>query len=136
MARFYIRETPIGSAILKPADILRELPGIVEADQEAIYVFSLNARNRIIGKDLVSLGGFNGATVDPKVIFRRILQHGATAFLVVHNHPSGIPTPSEQDRSFTAKLMGIAKILDLAFHDHIIVASEGCYSFSRFGLLQ
>ena len=103
---------------------------------ESFYAVFLNSDNRVKGFIKVSEGGVNRTTVDAKVIFSAALKCLATAVVFAHNHPSGNPCPSEQDKELTKKLVAGAKVLDIIPIDHVIVTGNGCYySFRDYGLI-
>jgi DNA repair protein RadC len=102
---------------------------------ESFYVLFLNAGNAVKGYIKVSSGGVNAVIVDLKVIFCAALKCLASAIIVTHNHPSGSPRPSEDDRKLTKKLSEAAKMLDIAFIDHIIVGLGRYHSFRDYGEL-
>lgn len=103
--------------------------------REYFYVVFLNRANRIMGHNLVSMGGVSGTVVDPKMIFAPALSCGASAIIISHNHPSGNTSPSEQDIKLTRKLVECGKFLEISVLDHIIVTSETYYSFADEGTL-
>lgn len=102
---------------------------------ESFYVLFLSAGNGVKGYIKVSSGGTNAVIADPKVIFCAALKCLASAIIVTHNHPSGNPRPSEDDRKLTKKLSEAAKMLDIAFIDHIIVGMGRYHSFRDYGEL-
>lgn len=102
---------------------------------EQFKIVLLNRANRIIGICQISEGGQAGTVVDPKVIFACALKANAAFVILAHNHPSGNTSPSESDRALTKKLVEAGKYLDLPILDHIVVTSEGYYSFADDGLL-
>jgi DNA repair protein RadC len=103
--------------------------------EEEFRVFYLNARNVLIREETVATGIPNEVSVHPRMIMKRALELGATALILVHNHPSGSPDPSEGDLQTTARIVRAARTLDILVHDHIIVASGGWRSFRQTGLL-
>lgn len=100
---------------------------------EQFQVVLLNRANRILGICKISEGGLSGTVVDPKLIFSCALKANASSIILAHNHPSGNLNPSESDRHLTKKLVSAGKYLDLTLVDHIIVTSEGYYSFADDG---
>ncbi len=85
----------------------------------------------MIAVEQISSGGLTSTIVDPRVIFNKALQHKkVTSFVVAHNHPSGDPTPSQQDVKLTERLREGAKILELRMIDHIILGADTYYSFA------
>ncbi len=102
---------------------------------EEIYILLLNRANRVLGVSNVSKGGVGGTVVDHKVIFGTALKAHASAFVIGHNHPSGRLEPSPADINFTKNLKEAGTILDIKLIDHLIITSEGYYSFADEGQL-
>jgi DNA repair protein RadC len=102
---------------------------------EEFMVLCLNRANRVLGWAKVSQGGLSGTVADPKVIFQVAIKSNACSIILAHNHPSGNLTPSEADIHLTRKLKEAGVLLDLPVLDHLIVSSEGFFSFADDGLL-
>jgi DNA repair protein RadC len=102
---------------------------------EEFMVLCLNRANKVLGWAKVSQGGLSGTVADPKLIFQIALKSNACSIILAHNHPSGNLTPSEADIHLTRKLREAGLMLDLPVLDHLIVSSEGFYSFADEGLL-
>ena len=101
-----------------------------EADvTESFYAIFLDSSNGVKGYIKVSSGGVANVLADPRIIFCSALKCLATGIIVSHNHPSGVPRPSNNDRVLTQKLSAGAKLLDIRLVDHIIVGSNRYYSF-------
>lgn len=96
---------------------------------EEFWIILVNRANRLIRKTLISTGGVATTLVDPKVVFRAALDHQAAGIILVHNHPSGNPSPSKNDIALTKKLMEGGKVVDISVLDHIIVAGDTYFSF-------
>ncbi len=96
---------------------------------ESFYILCLDTKNRIVLSKEVHIGFSNQVVTDMKCIFSTILQTGCFSFICVHNHPSGDPKPSPEDRELTRKIYAAAIILDLKFLDHVIITLDSCYSF-------
>jgi len=105
------------------------------APDEEFRVLFLNTRNLLLKDETIARGTPNEVSVHPRMIMKRALELGATALILVHNHPSGSPDPSEGDLQTTARIVRAARTLDILVHDHIIVASGGWRSFRQSGLL-
>lgn len=118
-------------------DIYKYLQSIWDKDTlnytETMLLLLLNRQNKIIGWVKISTGGMAGTVVDPKVVFALALQGCATSIILAHNHPSGNLKPSEADINLTQKMIQAGKLLDIVVLDHIIMTSEGYYSFSDEG---
>lgn len=105
-------------------------PYLMDLDHEQFWVLFLNRANQIMKPEMISAGGVSGTVVDAKLVFKKALEALASNVILVHNHPSGNLTPSEQDVRLTKKLMEAGKILDIPVLDHIIFADDGYFSFS------
>lgn len=110
-------------------------PRLAGLPHEEFWVVYLNTSNRILEQVRISQGGVSGTVVDPRLIVKRALERLASALVLVHNHPSGSATPSEEDRLLTDKLARAAGLFDIRVVDHVIVCASLCYSFRRHGLL-
>ncbi|HMI01139.1 MAG TPA: JAB domain-containing protein [Pedobacter sp.] len=103
--------------------------------QEQFYILLLNRANNVIGISEVSTGGVAGTICDPKIIFGTALKANASSIILAHNHPSGNLKPSTQDIQITRKMAEGGRLLDLFVHDHLIISSNGYYSFGDEGLI-
>jgi len=129
---------------LSGRDLLNE-PGLVkeylrrarsDGTQERTGALFLNARNRLVKDDPdIYRGTLDRAVVEPREILKRALQLSAAGVIVYHNHPSGDPSPSREDREFTRRLASAADVVGLRLLDHIVVGRDGCVSFREAGLL-
>jgi len=134
--KFYIKEKVKSSNQLSsPKAVYNEMKELALADQESLWVIYVNTKNMILGKDMVSLGGIDSASVDMRILFRRILLNNATSFFIVHNHPSNAIEPSNADIKLTESIKKASELLQLRLLDHIIVAEESYFSFNTKGLL-
>ena len=134
--KFYIKEKVKSSNQLSsPEAVYNEMKELALADQESLWVIYVNTKNMILGKDMVSLGGIDSASVDMRILFRRILLNNATSFFIVHNHPSNSIEPSNADKKLTDTIKEASELLQLRLLDHIIVAENKYYSFNSKGLL-
>ena len=111
----------------------RFLPYIDDMRQEHFLVLYLNQSNHALKVECISNGGTTNVIADPKVIFKNALNLNATCIVLGHNHPSGNPRPSADDRQLTKKLIAAGKLLDIAVIDHIIIGNERYYSFRDHG---
>jgi DNA repair protein RadC len=105
------------------------------ADREEFRILFLDKRNHLIADEVQSEGTVDHAPVYPREVVKRALELAASALVLVHNHPSGDPTPSPADIRMTNDLQAIAKPLGIALHDHIIVGRNGHASFRGLQLL-
>ena len=109
------------------ADFL--MPRLRYAVKEQFVVILLNSKNKVIGTEVVSEGSLSNSIVHPREVFTpAILQHAA-AIMVAHNHPSGDPRPSDEDKELTGTLVRSSKVLGIPLVDHIIIGDGNYYSF-------
>ena len=99
--------------------------------QETARVVFLNAKMELAGELYLGSGTLTNTLVDPRRIFIKGYEVGAYAFVLLHNHPSGDPTPSSQDQLLTQKLRSMASVMELPMIDHIIVGDQRFYSFEE-----
>ena len=102
---------------------------------EQFKVVFLNRANRVLGIFEVSSGGVSGTFVDAKLVFVAALKANSSGIIISHNHPSGNLKPSSADEQLTAKLKQGGTYLDIKLLDHLIITSEGFFSFADEGLL-
>lgn len=121
--------------INSPEDIVKELAHIRENKKENFVVLYLDARNKLIYKETVSIGSLNANLVHPREVFEPAVRYLAAQIVLAHNHPSGDPEPSEDDLVITKKLVESGKILGIEIFDHIIVVKDGFFSFKNKNLL-
>ncbi len=94
-------------------------------DREHFCILLLNSRNQITGKETVSIGSLDASIVHPREIFKNCIKKSAAAIILVHNHPSGDPSPSHDDLEVTRRLVDAGKLLGIHVLDHVIVARGG-----------
>jgi DNA repair protein RadC len=115
-------------------DYLRRSRG--DGTQERTGALFLNARNRLLQDDPeIYRGTLDRAVVEPREILKRALLANAAGVILYHNHPSGDPSPSREDRDFTRRLAAAADSVGLRLLDHVVVGREGCVSFRESGLM-
>ncbi|HEX8573205.1 MAG TPA: DNA repair protein RadC [Allosphingosinicella sp.] len=102
---------------------------------ERVRILYLNARNMLIRNEPMSEGSVDEAAVYVREVIRRALEYHATAMILVHNHPSGDPQPSQQDIRLTREIVDAARPLGIAVHDHVIVGARTCASMRSLGLI-
>ncbi|NNL67660.1 MAG: DNA repair protein RadC [Myxococcales bacterium] len=127
---------PEGAALRSPEDVFRHFAaGLRRLDHERFVVVLLDGRHRVLGEEVVSRGTLTASLVHPREVFRPALRASAAAVILVHNHPSGDPTPSAEDRSVTARLADAGEILGVRVLDHVVVAERGFVSLREEGAL-
>ena len=107
------------------------LPRFGTKPLEEFGVLVLDTRNRLQRLEVVSRGILNGSLVHPREVYREAAIHQAAAIIAFHNHPSGDPTPSQEDRVLTERLQKAGKILGIELLDHVIVAASRYWSFKE-----
>jgi DNA repair protein RadC len=102
---------------------------------EVFYVLFRDSHNRLLTAEDVFQGTLKQTAVYPREVVRRAIRHNASAVILAHNHPSGIPDPSAADRLLTYALTSARKRLDIRVLDHVIAAGGRQFSFARHGLI-
>ena len=126
-----------GDTVLRADDICRLLaPDMRGAQQEAFVVVFLNARHRVTGTQLVSLGTLDASIVHPRDVFRAAILQSAAAVIVAHNHLSGDPEPSPEDIALTRCLAEAGRVVGVPVLDHVIIGAAGRVSLAERGILQ
>lgn len=126
----------IGAPLHYPKDVAAVfLPRLQDLPVEEFHVAILDAQHRMERDVLITRGLLNSSLVHPREVFREAIAEGAAAVVLVHNHPSGDPTPSKADRLVTEQLVAAGRLLDIPVQDHIIVGRGRYVSFSEAGLL-
>jgi DNA repair protein RadC len=115
-------------------DLLEQVFGLSKKAEEHFVMLALSGDHRIAGAFTVSQGTLNRALVHPREVFKRALLSNAKAIIIAHNHPSGCPIASAEDRQVTTQLLDAGKLLGIPVLDHIIVGRGGSYcSFTDMG---
>lgn len=107
------------------ADEMRSL------EQETVKALLLNTKHMLVQSVVISIGGLNYSPIHPREVFKQALKFSSAGIILVHNHPSGDYTPSEQDIKLTRRLQEAGEIMGIPLLDHIIIAEAGYYSFSE-----
>ncbi|KUK35755.1 MAG: DNA repair protein RadC [Thermacetogenium phaeum] len=104
-------------------------------DREHFRVILLNTKNRVLGVETVSIGSLNSSLVHPREVFKSAVQRSAAGVILVHNHPSGDPTPSSEDIEITRRLSDAGRVIGIEVLDHIIIGDHLFVSFKEKGLI-
>lgn len=130
-------ETPGEAVPLRaPRDVWRAFaPHLEDLPVEEFHVAILDAQHRLERDVCITRGILNSSLVHPREVFREAIAERAAAIILVHNHPSGDPTPSADDRAVTEQLAAAGRLLDIPVHDHVIVGRGRYLSFAEAGLL-
>ena len=133
MNRFYpeyMRSQIHHNRVERPESVYWACHDMISLDQEMMKVVSLSTKLNIVGIDLVSLGILDSCICHPREVFRPAILRSAAGIILVHNHPCGDPSPSEEDKSTTNAIREAGKILGIRMVDHVILAKGSLYSFT------
>jgi DNA repair protein RadC len=133
LARGQLRKRTVLSSWSNVLDYIRTAMAFEETEQ--FRVLFLDKRNQLIADEVQQKGTVDHTPVYPREVVKRALELSATAIILVHNHPSGDPTPSRADIVMTQAIVEVAKPLGIAVHDHIIVGKDGHASFKGLRLI-
>jgi len=128
----YLKDT---EAITSSSDVNNRFAFLREETRENFIAVHLDSKNKVLCVDRVSTGSLNASVVHPREVFKSCLLSSAAAILLVHNHPSGDPTPSNEDHEITTRLKGGSELLGIRLLDHIIIGDPRHYSFADQGLI-
>lgn len=136
----YSNQTTFKDVFLKSAievyDFLKLIYDLRKVDyKELFYVILLNNRNQVLGYSQIGVGSTSGVVVNIKEIFQLAIMCNANGIILSHNHPSGVLTPSEADKSLTQNIKMGCRYFDINLIDHVIFTSHGFFSFSNDGLI-
>jgi DNA repair protein RadC len=135
-ARLSREERPPIERIREPDDVARLFRDrLRDLQVEEFHLLALDSQSQVLREVLVTRGLLNSSLVHPREVFRAAIAEAAAGIIVVHNHPSGDPTPSAEDRAVTQQLAAAGRLLDLPLYDHVIIAGDRFVSFACAGLL-
>jgi len=121
-------ETPIKCA----KDVYEyALPLLSGKDKEHFMILHLDSKNKIIKDEIISIGILNASLVHPREVFKSAIKESANAIVLVHNHPSGDYTPSQEDKEITERLFDAGEVLNIKVLDHVIIGKEGYWSWKE-----
>lgn len=135
--RFQPAATPERGALDRPLHYLAHLGSLRTSPVEVLGVLALDARLRLLGGGMrsVASGALMHVAVTPREVFASAIEQRAAAIVLAHNHPSGDPGPSPEDRAFTSRMAHAGAILGIQLLDHLVVARRAYFSFAEAGLL-
>jgi DNA repair protein RadC len=133
LARGQVKGRPVLSSWANVLDYCRS--AMAFADKEQFRILFLDKRNQLMADEVQQQGTVDHTPVYPREVVKRALELGATAIVLVHNHPSGDPTPSRADIQMTQAIIEVAKPLGISVHDHIIVGKDGHASLKGLRLI-
>ncbi len=135
-ARHAREERPSAVRIREPEDVVHLLGDkLRDLQVEEFHLLALDSQSQVLRDVLVTRGLLNSSLVHPREVFRPAIAEAAAGIIVVHNHPSGDPTPSAEDRAATKQLVAAGQLLDMPVYDHVIIAGDRFVSFAASGLL-
>jgi DNA repair protein RadC len=116
--------------ITSPSEVAEKyIPLLKDELKERFMILCLNSSNKIIREEVISIGSLNASVVHPREVFKAAVENSAAGIILLHNHPSGNPDPSNEDINITKKLVEGGKLLDVPVFDHIIIAGNSYTSF-------
>ena len=126
-----------GRPLLSSWDTLQDYlrAAMAHAPVEEVRVLFLDAKNMLIANEAMWRGSVDEASMHVREVMKRAMAHGATAIIIVHNHPSGDPSPSQADVKLTRELVEAGRHMKVAVHDHVIVGTQGQSSLRAMGLM-
>lgn len=135
-ARLAREARPALSRIRSPEDVVRIAgPRLRDLAVEEFHLLALDSQSQVTRDVLITRGLLNSSLVHPREVFRAAIAEAAAGIILVHNHPSGDPTPSSDDQAVTRQLVAAGELLDVPVYDHVIVAGDRYLSFATQGLL-
>ncbi len=124
------------SVITSDGDVIEMFkPLIGDLPYEEFWAVCLSAGGTVLDRVKISQGGVSATVVDHRLIVKRAIEKLATAIVIVHNHPSGQPVPSKEDKDLTDRLVTAASLFDITVADHVIITPGECFSFRAGGLM-
>lgn len=129
------KNSGVHKSLTRPNEVVALFRDLENETKEKLITINLDSQYKILCFEVVGIGAVNSFYVRPMEVFRTAFPVNAYGAIVIHNHPSGDPTPSEEDALFTQKLVRLANDMGLEFVDHIIVGSKSYFSFREHGLL-
>jgi DNA repair protein RadC len=128
--------TPAKTALRSPLDVFTFMaPFAAQESSESFWALPLDTQHQCVAPITITRGIVNASLVHPREVFRAMIAANATSVILAHNHPSGDPTPSKDDRVVTQQLVSAGRLLDIPVHDHVILGDGRYVSFAEAGLL-
>ena len=135
LGRRIVGALPEGRAVIRCSDDIERLlrPEMIDLEREELRVLLLNARYQVTGNRTVYQGNAHSVVVRVGEVFREAVRENSTCIVVAHNHPSGDPTPSEDDARLTRQIVEAGQLLGIEVLDHVVIARGGCVSMKEYG---
>jgi DNA repair protein RadC len=118
-----------------PHQVYELFRDLIQETKEYFIALHLDGKNRIICFDRISVGSLNQSIVHPREVFKGAILSSAAALILIHNHPTGDPSPSAEDRAITKRLVEVGDLVGIRVLDHIIIGNGEFLSFTERGLL-
>ena len=128
-----LKEEPIIASNIHVIEYYRNILSLEKKEQ--FRIMFINNKNKLIAEEQLQQGTVDQTPIYPREVIQRALEHGASAIILVHNHPSGSPYPSKEDIIATKNLSSVVQRINLKLLDHIIIAENSNYSFAEHNLL-
>ena len=126
MEQYELEERYTYETVIKDASsVYHEMRDIKCWEKEVFVAFYLDTKNRIISREVVSVGTLNSAIIHPREVFRTAISRNANSVIISHNHPSGDTNPSKEDSEITKRLVQAGQVLSIPLLDHVIVSRTG-----------
>ena len=111
-------------------------PRLRYENREHFCIILLNVKNHILSWETISIGSLDASVVHPREVFRPAIIKGAASIILVHNHPSGDPTPSKEDLEVTARMVQVGRVMNISVLDHIIIGGDNFVSMKEKGAIK
>lgn len=122
--------------IRSPQNVFELLaPDLSHLQQEHFVCLFLNTKNHLVASEVISKGTLNAAIVSPREVFRMAIKRASASIVCVHNHPSGDPSPSQEDIALTQRLVTAGEVIGIEVVDHVVIAGHRFYSLKEKGLM-
>lgn len=128
-------DAPVNEPLSEPQKVVELFHDMQDETKEKLIAISLDTKLKIINFEVVGIGLVSGIFGRPAEALRAAIMVNAHGVILLHNHPSGDPMPSDEDKAFTQRIKRSSDDLGIKLHDHIIISAEGFYSFNDHGLL-
>ncbi len=134
--RVWGRSGPEDRPVRGPEDVQERCRGYTTTRKEHFLTLHLNTRHVVVREELVSIGSLNASIVHPREVFRSAILESAASLILVHNHPSGDPAPSDDDIRITMRLAEVGELVGIPVVDHVVLGDGAFYSFRASKLLK
>jgi DNA repair protein RadC len=123
-----VSEIAEGVSMTNPKVVYEFMKTEAMADREIFWVLHLNTKNRVVKKEMVAMGSVDSCRIVPSLALRSVVASGVPCIATVHNHPSGDPTPSQEDRALWNVMKDACKLLGIRLLDNLVIGGQGYYS--------